>query len=149
MLWHFAQPRQRVSLPIQICLNTRAVPVLNAGVLFVLAILCANASCLMLGRLSGARVCHANGARRRPISAHSPDLLRVACRSDRNRVGAFLAWGTFLVRTLNPLSISVGPLLVTWSVGVAATLLTGMLPATLRLLTSAGRDQVSETVPSG
>ena len=32
---------------------TRAVPVLAAGVLLVLAVLCSNASSLMLGRLSG------------------------------------------------------------------------------------------------
>lgn len=124
---------------------TRAVPVLAAGVLLVLAVLCANASSLMLGRL-GAR--QREFAMRTALGARRSRLIRQTLFESgvigaaAIGAGTLLAWGmvalsrgllpeAFLVRTLNPLSIDVRTLLVTSTIGVAATLLTGILPAWL------------------
>jgi predicted permease len=124
---------------------TRAVPVLAAGVLLVLAVLCANASTLMLGRLSGRQ---REFAMRTALGAARYRLIRQALLESSLigtfaiAVGAVLAWAllalsrgmlpeAFLVRTLNPLNMDLRTLLVTSIVGVTTTLLTGMLPAWL------------------
>ncbi|HXG69695.1 MAG TPA: FtsX-like permease family protein [Gemmatimonadaceae bacterium] len=124
---------------------TRAVPVFAASVLFVLAILCANASGLMLGRLSSRQ---REFAMQTALGAARYRLIRQTLLEScligaiATGVGAFLAWALVglshgflpeatLVRTLSPLSINVRTLVATSVIGVAAALLTGMLPAWL------------------
>jgi predicted permease len=125
--------------------NTRAVPVLAAGVLLVLAVLCANASSLMLARLSGRQ---REFAMRSALGAARSRLIRQALLEGvcvggvAIAGGVVLAWAmvalsrgmlpeAFLVRSLNPLNIDGRTLLVTSVVGVTATLLTALLPAWL------------------
>ncbi len=124
---------------------TRAVPVLAAGVLLMLAVLCANASSLMLGRLSGRQ---REFAMQTALGAARYRLIRQALLEScligaaAVGIGTCLAWGmvalsrgllpeAFLVRTLNPLNIDVHTLLATSLIGGVATLLTGVLPAWL------------------
>ena len=124
---------------------TRAVPVLAIGVLLVLAVLCANASSLMMASLTSRQ---REFALRTALGAARHRLIRQALLESAwvgvlaIAGGAVLAWALLVlsrgllpeamfVRTLNPLDIDVRALLVTSLLGVSATLLTGLLPAWL------------------
>ena len=138
--WPQAEPLVRSDL-----YNTRVVPVLAAGVLLVLAVLCANACSLLLVSLGGRQ--H-EFAMRTALGAARSRLIRqallegvcvsgVAIAGGIGLTGAMLALSrgmlpeAFLVRTLNPLNIDGRALVVTAIVGATATLLTAWLPAWL------------------
>lgn len=124
---------------------TSAVPILAAGVLLVLAVLCANASSLMMASLTSRRrefaMRTALGAARHRLIRQA--LLESAClgvlaiAAGVLLTSALLALSRALLpdatlsRTLNPLNIDVRALLATSLVGVSATLITGLLPAWL------------------
>lgn len=125
--------------------DARAVPILAAGVLLVLAVLCANASSLMMARLSDRR---REFAMRTALGAARHRLIRqtlfesagigvlaiaagAAIASAMLAVSRGLLPAEILFRTLNPLDMDVRALAITSLVGVTATLLTGLLPAWL------------------
>jgi predicted permease len=124
---------------------TGAVPVLGVGVLLVLAVLCANASCLMMAGLTSRQ---RELAMRAALGAARHRLIRQALLESAGigmlavAGGAVLTWAllalsrgllsdVLFVRTLNPLNVDVRALLVTSLVGVSVTLSTGLLPAWL------------------
>jgi predicted permease len=138
--WPHAEPVVRSDI-----YYTRAVPVLSAGVLLVLAVLCANAASLTLARLTARQ---REFAMRTALGAARHRLVRQALMESSCigvlaiAAGVVLAWGMLalsrgllpqavLVRTLNPLNVDGRALLATSLVGVTATLLFGLLPAWL------------------
>ncbi len=121
----------------------RAAPMLAGGVLLVFMVLCANASSLLLARLTARQ---REFGMRSALGAARSRLMRQAFVESSVLAGFAVvagigvAWAlvslargflpeAFLVRTLNPLNIDVRALAVTSAAGILATLAAGLLPA--------------------
>lgn len=121
----------------------RAAPMLAGGVVLVFFVLCANASSLLLARLTTRQ---REFCMRSALGAARARLMRQAL-VESSVLGALavvagigVAWAlvslsrgflpeALLVRTLNPLNIDVRAVAVTSTAGILATLAAGLLPA--------------------
>lgn len=120
----------------------RAVPLLAGGVAILFALLCANASSLLLMGFAGRRrefeVRSALGASRTRLIGQSLIEIAVAC-TGAVIVGIGLCWilvalarqvtpRALMVQTLHPLNVDARTLLATSIVGVVAMIIVGLLP---------------------
>jgi predicted permease len=134
-------PVQRVDIAPLGEFTQRALWLLLGGVALVFVVLCANVSSLLLARLSARRrefgVCAALGAaRRRLIQQAMAEHIAIGIAGAS--AGVALASSltsavpeAFLGRTLNPIDIDVRALIAASILGVAAVVLSGVVPAWL------------------
>ena len=123
----------------------QALPLLSGGVALVFLVLCANASSLLLVRITERRrefsMCAALGAARRRLLRQAlieslmlglmASLAGVALAAVLVAVARAVLPEAFLLRTLNPLNMDARALLVAVAGGLVATVLTGVWPAWL------------------